>query len=50
VILHYIGSGCVLFMICYIMLDFFEKKKVVMADVVSRVVLIVLLFITLLRT
>lgn len=49
-ILHYIGSGCVLFMICYIVVDLFEKKKVTVVDVASRAVIVALLFIALLRT
>lgn len=48
--LHYIGSGSALFVLLYVIIDLLEKKKLTVNDVVSRVVMICLLFIILLRT
>lgn len=48
--LHYIGSGSALFAMLYVIVDLFEKKKLTVNDVVSRVIAICLLFIILLRT
>ncbi len=48
--LHYIGSGGALFVLLYVIIDLFEKKKLTVNDVVSRGIIIGLLFIILLRT
>ncbi len=49
-IIHYIGSGFLLFVILYIIVDLFEKKKLSLQDVMSRVLVICILFMALLRT
>lgn len=48
--LHYIGSAGVLYAICYIIVDLMTKRKLAAEDIVSRLVLLVLLFFVLLRT
>jgi len=45
-----IGSACVLYVICYVIVDLLNLKKVTTSDVISRIVLLGLLFLVMLRT
>lgn len=48
--LRMVGTGFILYIVCYLILEFIEKKIMSFKDLVSRMVVIVILFIPLLRT
>lgn len=49
-IFHRIGSASILYIICYMLVDLWEKKKISITETISRLIVIVILFLVMLRT
>lgn len=49
-LLNLIGSAGVLFLLYYMIVDLFDRKKIGLSDIVGHVIVIVLLYSILIRT
>lgn len=49
-LLNLVGSAGILFLLYYMIVDLFDRKKVGLSDIVGHIVVIVLLYVILIRT